>query len=216
MTQRKDEKHYVPVTNIISQALLNEVLSAIIAGNYHRCVSYGLNPENIKRLQNLTPLMLSKLNCSAALWAKFKIDNRALHRLINQAETDIAEDELINSIIQLGGSNTLLNRYFGIYSGEIATRRKLLNIPVSKGRNISLTNEQKDQVWKIWNTFIKNEPEEGYSAIEQLLTIKHIAERLTINISSIWHELSLYKALTINDDELKETNEEYQTQGDGL
>lgn len=193
---------YVPTTNAINQVLLISILTDLTNGNYRRCVSFGLEDETLQLLQKLTPKQQVKIMSSPAIWARFTIDNTALKRLIVQTEGDILEDDLINKIIKLGGSNSLLNRYFGIYSGEISTRRKLLNYPVNKGRNAGLSMKEKDNVWKIWRLFKKKEPEEGYTAIQELQTIIHIAERLKINITSVWQELSAYKELAINDDSI--------------
>lgn len=193
----------------VNNALITFVLEEARNGRYHRCLALGFSHELIGRLQQLPSIELHKLLSSPHLWIKPVVDVQTLERILKKIEVDEEREQLIHRTLKLGATAPMMLHFFGITHGEIATRRKMLDIPASRGRIPGLSDPQRHAVWERWVKLVQQHEQEtgiigisGNASISntksgsnldeqgQLDLMLMIAEEQDIPVALIWQELT--------------------------
>lgn len=186
----------------INQAVLNQIITEIKQGNYHRCKAMGLSDDILHVIDSLPPLAISELMASPVVWAKITINTNAFMRIIDSNQNKNKLRTLINKAIILNASNKMLADYFGISSNVAANKRKLLNVEAARGRMVQLTEEQKKTIWHEWKAFLNEEPNmDCFKKLEKQIAI---AEKYNLNLCILNQEIESHNIKTQDDNKLYE------------
>jgi hypothetical protein len=109
------------------------------------------------------------------------INTQQLERLICCCQHHQSDRQLIQQLLKAGASYPVLNDLYGLTSADVATLRKQFQIPHIQGRPLSLSDEQQDQVYRLWQA--SHRP----TIAEQLL---HLHQHTIIPIRSLWPYLN--------------------------
>jgi len=177
------------IFSLLNSAMLNQVLHELRQGHLQRCRALGLGEEELEILQGLSPMTLSRLANATVPWVEIKVDIAVMHRLIEQADRDEQNERLINRALKLGASSLIMNRCFGLDHSETALRRRLLKIPVPRGRPQNLTEAQEHALWRRWQQLRERDVND-----DTLDTLMMIAEEQDVSLTMVWQQLNQYGA----------------------
>ena len=96
--------------------VLSDVLHALKEGNIRYCESLGFTFDEMNALNQLSLDELFAVSRAATPFVSVSVRHDVLHHLLAQARQEYQHQQEINRAIQLGGSITLLNHYFGLTS----------------------------------------------------------------------------------------------------
>src|SRR5690606_14533878 len=170
--------------NILNNAMLIQLLHDLRAGNLQRCKTLGLSEDDLQLLQTLPYSIMASLAHAAVPWVHVRIDVQTFRRIIAQGERDDQLERLINRAIRLGASSAIMYECFGLLNSETALRRRLLNVPVRKGRPQQLSEAQQHALWLRW---LQLRPKEHSTAsLEHFEAMLLLAEEQQISVAHIW------------------------------
>ncbi len=142
----------------------------------------GLSKEVAKRVASLSLDEVGRLENFRAQIAEFKVTESHLEMMIKHVQHEGAKDELIDQLIQLGASQTMLAELAGIEPTEYRARRQALGLPnASAGRPSVLTEQESTKVHHVWHHYA-GEPDD-------LLRYYYVGLDTDISLSRIWHHL---------------------------
>jgi len=176
--------------NILNNAMLIQLLHDLRAGNLQRCKTLGLSEDDLQLLQTLPYSIMASLAHAAVPWVHVRIDVQTFRRIIAQGERDEQLERLINRAIRLGASSAIMYECFGLLNSESALRRRLLNVPVRKGRPQQLSEAQQHALWLRWRQLRpKEHSKDSLAHFEAMLLL---AEEQQISVSHIWQQVALH------------------------
>ena len=141
-------------------------------------------------LESIHHAALSQLNCGDLDRIAHNIPETLFHLSINTVQLERMilccqhhqlDRQLIQQLLKAGASYPVLNHLYGLTSSDVAILRKQLQTPHIQGRPTSLSDEQQDQVYRLWQA--SHHP----TIADQLL---HLHQHTTIPIRSFWPYLN--------------------------
>lgn len=173
--------------SMLNQAMLTQVLHELRLGNLQRCKALGLEESDISVLQSLPPATLSRLANAQVAWVDIRIDPLVFRRIIDQAEQDEQCERLVKRALSLGASSSIMYKCFGMLHSETATRRRLLNLPIRKGRPHALSEAQEHAIWQRWTQL--NQELNPQDPADKLDAMMMIAEEQQVSLASVWYQV---------------------------
>ena len=174
----------------LNNAMLLQILHDLRAGNRERCKALGLGEEDLELLRTLPYGILASLAHAPVPWVQVRIDLQTFRRIIVQGERDEQLELLINRAIRLGASSAIMYECFGLLYSETALRRRLLNVPVRKGRPQQLSEAQQHALWRRW---LQLRPKEhSRDPTEQFEAMLLLAEEQQISVAHVWQQVFLH------------------------
>ena len=158
-------------------------LVALVAnGDLEHLQQLGLNSNHHTALSQLNCGDLERIvqNMPDALF-QLTINTQQLERLICCCQHNQSDRQFIQQLLQAGASYPVLNRLYGLTSSDVATLRKQLQLRLSQGRPTSLSDDQQDQVYRLWQA-------SHHPNISQRLL--HLHQHTAIPIRSLWPYLN--------------------------
>lgn len=176
----------------LNYAILTDALHALKEGDIRHCEALGFTFDEMNALNQLSLDELFILSRASAQFMAVSVRHDALRQLLALSRQEVQRQQQINRAIRLGGSITLLNRYFGLTSNEICVRRRLLGIAIPQGRT-PIPDEQTDaEIWRQW----QKRRVENLESPEALTAMMQITEALSAptagpSLTSVWNRISL-------------------------
>jgi len=173
MTRHHAEFRYQVIrylVTLVSNGDLEHLQQLGINPNHHAALSL-LNCGDLERIVHNMPDALFQLT----------INTQQLERLICCCQHHQSDRQLIQQLLKAGASYPVLNRLYGLTSSDVATLRKQLQITDNQGRPTSLSDEQQDQVYRLWQAT-------HYPTIAEHLL--HLHQHTAIPIRSLWPYLN--------------------------
>ncbi|MDN8600280.1 DUF2857 domain-containing protein [Citrobacter sp. S2-9] len=174
----------------LNYTVLTEALHALKEGDIRRCEALGFTYDELNAINQLSIDELFIVSRASAQFMDVTINHEVLRHLLAQSRQEIHLQQKINRAIGLGGSIELLSDFFGLTSGEISARRRLMGINIPQGRT-QLPDEDTDaQIWLLWQ---KNHPENTVS-LEALDVMMDITEKLASqdeapSLTVVWNRI---------------------------
>lgn len=110
----------------------------------------------------------------------YRIDPRRVELICEFAEREKETRRLLNQLIVLGASQSMLNDLTGLDSREFRHRRKMLGLPkASQGRPADLTDAQADLLYQA----MRQCPDDFPSLLEKY---RYLGEKTALPLSQIW------------------------------
>jgi hypothetical protein len=158
------------------------LVTLVANGDLEYLQQLGLNPNHHAALNQLNCGDLERIvHTMPDSLFQLTINTQQLERLICCCQHHQSDRQLIQQLLNAGASYPVLNDLYGLTSADVATLRKQFQIPQIQGRPISLSDEQQDQVYRLWQA-------SNHSTIaEQLL---HVHQHTAIAIRSLWPYLN--------------------------
>lgn len=182
---------------VINQALLNQIITELKQGNYHRCKAMGISDDILQMIDCLPYDTILELASSQVVWAKVSIDRDVFLRIIHNNQDESKRRVLLDKAIKMYASNKMLANYFGITSNIAALKRKILNVPTLRGRLNKLSEEQHCIVWEEWKAFLECHKDlDNYQKLEKQI---ELCERYNLNLAVLHQELEDHTLLTKED-----------------
>lgn len=176
----------------LNYAVLTDALHALKEGDIRHCEALGFTFDEMNALNQLSLDELFILSRASAQFMAVSVRHDALRQLLALSRQEVQRQQQVNRAIRLGGSITLLNRYFGLTSNEICMRRRLLGIAIPQGRT-PIPDEQTDaEIWRQWQKRrVKN-----LESPEALTAMMQVTEALSAptagpSLTSVWNRITL-------------------------
>ncbi|MFP1821033.1 DUF2857 domain-containing protein [Lonsdalea quercina] len=176
----------------LNYAVLTDALHALKEGDIRHCEALGFTFDEMNALNQMSLDELFILSRASAQFMAVSVRHDALRQLLALSRQEVQRQQQINRAIRLGGSITLLNRYFGLTSNEICVRRRLLGIAIPQGRT-PIPDEQTDaEIWRQWQKRrVKN-----LESPEALTAMMQVTEALSAptagpSLTSVWNRITL-------------------------
>lgn len=134
---------------------------------------------DIETIQVLEKTPACELEAIAAQYFKIQETSPININALKVALKKPSDNALIDECIIHGANNDVLINNFGLSNVQIATRRKLLCVPVRKGRVAVPTEAQLSDITQMWFEMKINNK---YSQIEKIL---YVAKTLSISVCNV-------------------------------
>ncbi|MEC5317660.1 DUF2857 domain-containing protein [Brenneria populi subsp. brevivirga] len=176
----------------LNYAVLTDALHALKEGDIRHCEALGFTFDEMNALNQLSLDELFILSRASAQFMAVSVRHDALRQLLALSRQEAQRQQQINRAIRLGGSITLLNRYFGLTSNEICVRRRLLGIAIPQGRT-PIPDEQTDaEIWRQW----QKHRVANLESPEALTAMMQVTEALSAptagpSLTSVWNRITL-------------------------
>ncbi|QCR08163.1 DUF2857 domain-containing protein [Brenneria rubrifaciens] len=176
----------------LNYAILTDALHALKEGDIRHCEALGFTFDEMNALNQLSLDELFILSRASAQFMAVSVRHDALRQLLALSRQEVQRQQQINRAIRLGGSITLLNRYFGLTSNEICVRRRLLGIAIPQGRT-PIPDEQTDaEIWRQW----QKRRVANLESPEALTAMMQVTEALSAptagpSLTSVWNRITL-------------------------
>ncbi len=176
----------------LNYAVLTDALHALKEGDIRHCEALGFTFDEMNALNQLSLDELFILSRASAQFMAVSVRHDALRQLLALSRQEVQRQQQINRAIRLGGSITLLNRYFGLTSNEICVRRRLLGIAIPQGRT-PIPDEQTDaEIWRQW----QKRRVANLESPEALTAMMQVTEALSAptagpSLTSVWNRITL-------------------------
>lgn len=168
-----------------ANALLMQLLLDIKRGQLSRCESMGLNISDIRAINQLSFDDLQYLMSSEVCVVQMHVDRKLLSILLEQARRSRWTQQMIDRALVLGASMAMMRDYFGLTTHVVATRRRLLDIEVQKGRSSLLNESQDQQLWLAWRQ-LGAQPVDSLEGLDVMMIL---AERNGYSLTTIYRSL---------------------------
>ncbi|MCX8984278.1 DUF2857 domain-containing protein [Citrobacter portucalensis] len=170
--------------------ILLEALLALKEGNIRYCEALGFTYDELNFINQISLDELFVISRAAAQFLVITINHDVLRKLLAQSRQEINLQQQMKRAIQLGGSIELLGTFFGLSSGEISARRRLLGINISQGRTQIPDEETDAQIWRLWQ---KSHPE-NTNSLAALDVMMGITEKLSSqdeapSLTVVWNRI---------------------------
>ncbi|EDQ7230744.1 DUF2857 domain-containing protein [Salmonella enterica subsp. enterica] len=174
----------------LNYAVLTEALHALKDGNIRHCEALGFTYDELNAINKLSIDELFVVSRASAQFMDVSINHEVLRQLLAQSRQEIQLQQRISRAIELGGSIELLSDFFGLTSGEISARRRLLGISIPQGRT-QIPDENTDaQIWHQWQ---KNRPEntESLEALDMMMKITEelASQESAPSLTVVWNRI---------------------------
>ncbi|EHD22125.1 hypothetical protein BrE312_2749 [Brenneria sp. EniD312] len=176
----------------LNYAVLTDALHALKEGDIRHCEALGFTFDEMNALNQLSLDELFILSRASAQFMAVSVRHDALRQLLALSQQEVQRQQQINRAIRLGGSITLLNRYFGLTSNETCVRRRLLGIAIPQGRT-PIPDEQTDaEIWRQW----QKRRVANLESPEALTAMMQVTEALSAptagpSLTSVWNRITL-------------------------
>jgi hypothetical protein len=169
--------------NSVTRALLVHVQENLKQGNINKAKSYGFSDEELRLVSNLSSSQIDSISSSGLSVVRLEIDHPNLKSLIGRVEEDEGREQLVDKMLFLGASGSMMNDFFGMSTSEVATRRILLGITSKRGRRPALYNnaEYEGDMYQRWIKVSKNKKDK-YDT-EALICL---SEEFKKDLSEVW------------------------------
>ncbi len=168
-----------------ANALLMQLLLDIKRGHLSRCESMGLTMGDIRAINQLSFDNLQYLMSSEVCVVQMHVDRRLLSILLEQARRSRWTQQMIDRALLLGASMAMMREYFGLTTHVVATRRRLLDIEVQKGRSLTLNEAQEQQLWLSWRQ-LGAQPVDSLEGLDAMMIL---AERTGYSLTTVCNSL---------------------------
>lgn len=173
-------------------AVLTDALYALKEGNFHHCESLGFTFDELNALDQLSLDELFTISRSSAPFVAISVRHDVLCHLMVLARQEVRQQQQIHRAIRLGGSNALLNQYFGLTSNEVCLRRRMLGVYVPYGRTPEPDEETDAAIWRQWQKCRV----ENLASPEALAAMMQVTETLlsqteVLPLTTVWKRITL-------------------------
>lgn len=177
---------------LINYTILTDALHALKEGNIRHCESLGFTFDKMNALNQLSLDELFTVSRAAAPFVSVSVRHDVLHHLLAQARQEYHHQQEINRAIRLGGSISLLNRYFGLTSNEVCLRRRLLGVSVPYGRTPEPDEETDAAIWLQWQKCRVENLESPNALIAMMQVTEVLLPRFQgLSLTMIWRRITL-------------------------
>ncbi|BBM00774.1 STY4526/YPO1902 family pathogenicity island replication protein [Microbulbifer sp. GL-2] len=186
-------------SNII-KSICSAAFQALREGDEESITSIGINTPLALELASLTLGEIEQLSEMASHFLDLSINFQVLERMLRRAKEKEEEARLADKLLKLGAATPLMQELLGWSALATNSRKRLLGLPLDRGRPPSLRKEQKSTVISLWWELSERYPNSG-SAIHKALLYKEIAEKTGLSLAVIWPvTLSLHcnRAIALN------------------
>lgn len=180
------------MTPSLNYFILLDLLFSLKEGNIRYCEALGFTYDELNFLSRISIHELFVACRTGAQFINVTINHDVLRNILAQCRQDLRLQQHIDRAIQLGGSIDLLGAFFGLSSGEISARRRLLGIYIPQGRTQIPDEDTDAQIWRLWQ---KSRPE-NIDSLAALEVMMNITEDLasgedTPSLTVVWNRISL-------------------------
>ncbi|QLO99057.1 DUF2857 domain-containing protein [Enterobacter hormaechei] len=177
---------------LINYTILTDALHALKEGNIRHCESLGFTFDEMNALNQLSLDELFTVSRAAAPFVSVSVRHDVLHHLLAQARQEYHHQQEINRAIRLGGSISLLNRYFGLTSNEVCLRRRLLGVSVPYGRTPEPDEETDAAIWLQWQKCRVENLESPNALIAMMQVTEVLLPRFQgLSLTMVWRRITL-------------------------
>lgn len=143
-------------------------IQAISDGDLAAINDLDLTPEEVQQLAGLNVKALRYLAKLSGHFLTIKTDHDCFAKMMRHLETEMAQESLIDELLQQGAPYTMLKALFGLSTSEFTRRQKLLGMPQrGAGRPHALDEETQGRVWEAWRATEKLPLGERYLALSR-------------------------------------------------
>lgn len=168
----------------LNQAVVAQTLHDFHCGNLRRCLAIGFRETDLAALKDAD--VVSTLVYSPFPWCCVRVDRDVFQRLLRRGQDLGKEAESIDRMLRLGASTEMVSEFHGLTHQEVALRRKILALPLRKGRWRVLTEEQDTALWQRWSPTIKARRIDTRNDAEMLALGMELAEEQSLPLSVVW------------------------------
>ena len=168
----------------LNQAVVTQTLHDFHCGNLRRCLSVGFSETDLAVLKDAD--VVSTLVNSVFPWCCARLDRDVFQRLLARGRDLGKEAESIDRMLRLGASTEMVSEFHGLTHQEVALRRKVLALPLRRGRWRVLTEEQDAALWRRWSPKIKARGIDPKNDAEMLALDMELAEEQSLPLSVVW------------------------------
>lgn len=154
---------------MLAESALRAVYQAIWEGKYDLLTNlYGISDESILKLSNQNLAEREKLLQFAAQIMDVSINDGSLSQLIAYVHDYQNQQDLIDQFLLQGAQLSLMRKLFGVNSIAFTKRRKMLEIPPTRGRPPTCDEETELMILKLWERCSDIEPKLRYIQVAEL------------------------------------------------
>ena len=141
----------------------------------------GFDAAILERISQTTSDVFTQL-CAFDI-IDYRLDPRRVELLCEFAEREKDARQLINQLIALGASQSMLHELVGLDPRDFRNRRKMLGLPAAaQGRPADLTDEQADRLYQVMRQYTDDFP-------TPLEKYRHLGEETGLPVAQIWTHL---------------------------
>lgn len=168
----------------LNQAVIAQVLHDLRTGQLKRCESMGFTPDTLAAFKQ--PTTISMLANARVPWCSVRVNQSVLQRLLGQVRDVETEIAAIDRMLNLGASTEMMAEFYGLTHAEVALRRQVLRLPVSKGRRRVLTESQDAALWTRWRDEVVQRELEVDNTRAMLDVAMTLAEEKGVALCVVW------------------------------
>ncbi len=143
----------------------------------------GFDTALLERISQTTSEVFTQI-CAFDI-IEVRLDPRRVELLCEFAEREKDARKLINRLIELGASQSMLHELVGLDPREFRNRRKMLGLPAAaQGRPADLTDEQADRLYHA----LRHGPEDFPGPLERY---RYLGEETGLPLAQIWTHLRM-------------------------
>lgn len=166
------------------QAVIAQVLHDLRTGQLKRCESMGFTPATLAAFKQAATI--SMLANARVPWCSVRVNQDVLQRLLGQVRDVEIEIAAIDRMLKLGASTEMMAEFYGLTHQEVALRRQVLGLPVSKGRRRVLTEAQDAALWIRWRDDVVQRDLDVRDTRTMLDVAMILAEAESVPLCVVW------------------------------
>lgn len=168
----------------LNQAVIAQVLHDLRMGQLKRCESMGFTPDTLAAFRE--PTTISMLANAIVPWCSVRVNQSVLQRLLGQVRAVETEIAAIDRMLKLGASTEMMAEFYGLTHAEVALRRQVLRLQVSKGRRRVLTESQDADLWTRWRDEVIRRELDVDDTRAMLDVAMTLADERSLSLCVVW------------------------------
>ncbi|EPJ9473652.1 TPA: DUF2857 domain-containing protein [Citrobacter freundii] len=178
----------------LNYVILTQTLLALKEGNFRHCEALGFTLDELILISKLTFDELVTISQASTSLVNITIRHEVLHQILERAHREFVHQQQINRAIRLGGSISLMNRYFGLTSNDVSARRRLLGVKIPNGRP-PIPDEKTDAIiWQQWQALHVENPDSPHAFEAMMQITESLSPQVTRpSLTAVWHRINLCK-----------------------
>ncbi len=175
---------YKQLNNDINSFIIQHITRLYNKRDFDGLKQMGLSKDSASRVANLPMLASARLSEFRVQIGDIFVDEKRLGMMIDRNQHEGAKNTIIDQMILMDSSQSMLFELAGIEHVEYRDRRKSLDLPkASSGRPSALNEDESIDVYNAWREYLNEE--------DLLLRYYLIGMKTKISLARIWQYMQI-------------------------
>lgn len=169
----------------IIKCICSAAFQALREGDEESLAAIGIRAQLAMELADLTLGEIEQLSQMASHFLELTVNFQVLEHMLRRAKEKEEEARLADDLLNLGASTPLMQELFGLSALTTNSRKRLLGLPLDRGRPPNLSRGQRDEVISLWWSLRERYPDLG-NIRQRARLYREVAEQTGLSLAMIW------------------------------